>query len=253
MPNAVAISYSAHAHKSWFGPASHDFVARDPLIPIGAQELLEAVLHLPVAFIQTPQGLRLVAVFGLDPSQNLLVNAKGQWLSPFRPVRIRTHPFTLAPLPTGEYGLCLWEDSGLVGAEGAGQPFFTPDGALFSIVQQVMETLAAAERAKAVAAAQANELFAAGVICPWQIVVPEGEGVRKVEGLLQIDEEKLRALDDETFLKLRRSGALTLAYCQLLSIQNMASLIKRFGEDRRLKSAPAAPPTMELDFSSFGR
>ncbi len=253
MPNVVAISYNAHAHKSWFGPTSHDFVAREPLIPIGMQEVLEAVLHVPVAFIQTPQGLRLVAVLGLDPGRNLMVDAKGRWLSTFRPVRIRTHPFTLAPLPTGEYGLCLWEDSGLVAAEGAGQPFFTPDGALFSIVQQVMEALVSAERAKAVVTAQANALFEAGVICPWQIVVPDGERVRKVEGLLQIDEEKFRALDDETFLKLRKTGALTLAYCQLLSIQNMASLIKRFEEDRRLQLAPAAPPTMELDFSSFGR
>lgn len=253
MPNAVAISYSAHAHKSWFGPSNHNFVARDPLIPIGMKEVLEAVLHLPVAFVETAQGLRLVVVLGFDPNRSLMVNAAGQWLSPFRPVRIRTHPFTLAPLPNGEFGLCLWEDSGLVGAEGAGHPFFTPDGALFSTVQQVMETLVAAEKAKAVAAALAKELFEAGVLCPWEIMLPDGDGVRKVEGLMQIDEQKFRALDDETFLKLRRSGGLTLAYCHLLSIQNMVQLVKRYHEDRLIKSAPPPPPTMELDFSSFGR
>jgi hypothetical protein len=253
MPNAVAISYSAHAHKSWLGPASHDFVARDPLIPIGMQEVLEAVPHLPIAFIQAADGLRVVVALGFEPNQNLIVNAKGQWLSPFRPVRIRTHPFTLAPLPSGDFGLCLWEDSGLVGGEGAGQPFFTPDGALYPIVQQVMETLIAAEKAKAVAVALAKQLFEAGVICPWEIMIPDGERKRKIEGLFRIDEEKFRTLDDETYLKLRRSDAITLAYCQLISMQNLGPLVARYTEDRRLKSAPQAPPVMELDFSSLAR
>jgi hypothetical protein len=251
MPTAIQISLSGFRDKSWVPPRDRLFIARDPLIPIGMNEAAEAALHLPLAFIPASESFKLVLVAGFDPTQSLLVSADGKWLSAFLPVRVRTHPFTLAPLPSGELCLCLLEEAGALAASGVGKPFFGSDDALTPLVKQIMDLLAATEQGKARAETLATQLFEAGVLRPWEITVSDTTGPRKIEGLMHLDEAKLAALDDESFLKLRRSGALSLAYCQLLSIQNMAGLIQRYNTVKQQQAAAA--PAMELDFSGLAR
>jgi len=250
MPTAIQISRSGFRDKSWAPPRDRRFFARDPVIQIGMNEMAEAALHLPLAFIHSSEQAKLFAVTGLDLNQNLLVSPDGQWLSPFIPVRVRAYPFTLVPLSTGDLSLCFFEESGALAAHGAGHPFFGSDDALAPLVKQILDLLSATEQGKARATALATQLFEAGVLRPWDITVSDTGGPRKIDGLMHLDEEKLAALDDESFLKLRRSGALVLAYGQALSIQNMAGLVQRYNALRQQQAA--AVPPMELDFSRMG-
>lgn len=50
------------------------------------------------------------------------------------------------------------------------------------------------------------------------------QGERKLEGLFRVNEAALNALDNEAFLSVRKSGALPVAYAQLLSMQQLRVL-----------------------------
>ncbi len=62
-----------------------------------------------------------------------------------------------------------------------------------------------------------------------------------MEGLFQVNESVLNGLTDEAFLELRKTGALALAYAQLLSLQKLPLLGEmaalRAAEDARQRSA----------------
>ena len=56
-----------------------------------------------------------------------------------------------------------------------------------------------------------------------------------VEGLYRIDEAALNALPDDAFMPLRKTGALPLAYAQLLSMNQLALLPKAAEVQARIK------------------
>jgi hypothetical protein len=58
-----------------------------------------------------------------------------------------------------------------------------------------------------------------GVFQPWQLTVQQDQHQTPVTGLHRINEAALNAVDDEMFLKLRKSSALVIAYSQLISMQ----------------------------------
>ena len=78
-------------------------------------------------------------------------------------------------------------------------------------------------------------LAEAGVITDWPVTLSAPDQKRPVKGLYRIDEEKLNQLADESFLALRKSQALAIAYGQLLSMGNIQKLGK-LAQDRDLKS-----------------
>ena len=69
-------------------------------------------------------------------------------------------------------------------------------------------------------------LAEAGVIKPWPLTVQVGNQHISVSGLCRVDEPALNALDDKTFLKLRKASALVVAHGQLMSM-NQVSVLSR--------------------------
>jgi hypothetical protein len=246
-----ALSASTHRYKSWRGTPDFRFAALEPLVDLGMSEIARAALHLPLAFIRQQNVVRLIAMTSIEPGRNHFVGANGQWLAGYLPFQLRSYPFVLAPSHTGDLVLCIVESSGLIVDSLEAQPFFEPDGSLHPRTREVMETLVVYEREKAASQQAANELDGAGLVKPWEIMVPGPSGPRRVEGLLQVDEAAFAALDDAAFLSLRRNGGLTMAYCQMLSMQNLSVLVERAQVAQAQAPAPVAAPLMELDFSRF--
>ena len=56
------------------------------------------------------------------------------------------------------------------------------------------------------------------------VTLPD-ETKRRITGFQVVDEEKLAQLDDETFLSLRKNGALALIYCHLISMRNWRNIV----------------------------
>ena len=190
---------------------------------LSADEVAHAALALAIAFTagDTPTP---VAVLGLRPGSSLFVSPNGQWLGSYIPAALRGYPFRLMRTDNDQFALGYNEASGLLVAEGQGEPFFDPDGQPAEKVGATLKFLMNVNRGQQVAAALAAKLAAAGVLEPWPLQIKDKDQVTAVNGLLRVSEKSLNALADDAFLELRRAGALSLAYAQLLSTANIAAL-----------------------------
>ena len=72
------------------------------------------------------------------------------------------------------------------------------------------------------------------------------EGERPISGLHRVDEAALRALPDETFLNLRKTSALPIAYTQMLSMGQLGMLEHLARVRTQAAAAPTPPPSSPL-------
>ena len=112
----------------------------------------------------------------------------------------------------------------------------------------MLELLSQVERSRMATQAAVDALAAAGLIQPWPLNIQQGEQNVPVTGLYRIDEAALNALENEAFLTLRRSGALLVAYAQLLSMNQLAVLQRLIQIQAKLK-APA--PSVVQNFAGL--
>ena len=226
MPSFAPVRRTSHAGKAWLRHTSYRFAADRVLIPLVAAELAKAVLAMPLAFVEENGALHLVAVTSLEPGKNQFVVPNGRWLGAYIPASMRGYPFALLQPNGGTQApiLCVDEDSGLVveaGTQGA-EPFFDEEGALAPALKAVLDFLGKVEANRGATSRAVAALGAAGVFTAWPLQVESPEGPKTVTGLLRIDEVRLNALDDASFLALRSAGALAIAYSQMLSMGQIA-------------------------------
>jgi hypothetical protein len=226
MPQLTPITNQTHSEKSWTRFSTYTFAAKDNLAPLVAAEIPKAASSLPIAFARHQDRFFLAAVLSLTPGTNLFVSPTGQWLGRYVPSAFRGYPFRLAKAEgQNDLILCVDEDSGLVNDDkAAGEPFFDEQGQLAQSMKDVMDFLSQIEHNRTVTNAAVAALAEAGLITEWPLKIKDGDQEKPVTGLYRIDEEKLNALDDEQFLKIRKSGALPIVYAQLLSMNNMQTL-----------------------------
>ena len=221
MPSFVSVSRASHTGKAWLRYTSYSFAADRALISLAAAELAKAVLSMPLAFVEENGRVYLVAVMSLEPGKNQFVAPDGRWLGAYIPAAVRGHPFALLQPDSAQAAiLCVDEDSGLVvdaGTAGS-EPFFDEEGAPAPLLKASLDFLSQVEASRAATSHAVTALGAAGLLTPWLLQVDSSEGQKTVTGLLRIDETRLNALDDASFLALRSAGALAIAYAQILSM-----------------------------------
>ncbi len=222
MPNYRPISKEAQTHKHWQKFNDYIFASQTPTAPIVAAELGQAVRTLPLGFLKQQDNYTLIALMGLDPTQNLYVARDGRWLGGYVPSVFRGYPFRLLRAEgRDELILCVDEDSGLINDDSSGQPIFEDNGVLAPPVKDVMNFLSQVEQNRTVTDLAVSALADAGLITVWPLKVKDGEKEKPVTGLYMVDEGKLNLIDDQTFLHLRKTQALPIAYAQLLSMSNI--------------------------------
>ena len=256
MPTFHAVTPATHAARRWKRHSSHAFAARDALAPLVAHELPRAALHLPLAFVAQGGVFTPVAVLGIAPGLNLFVAPDGRWLGGYTPAVYRAYPFALAGLPDGQQVLAFDADSGLL-TETGGEPFFAADGNPAPGVKGVMGFLTQVRTHQAQTTRICQVLAEHALLQPWPIAVQGAGGARRIEGLLHIDEAALNALPADALKALQQAGALSVAYCQLLSEQHLPRLGALAGARRKAAAAPApalpTTPAGELDLSFLSR
>lgn len=139
------------------------------------------------------------------------------------------------------------EDSGLVHDDKtAGEPFFYDTGEISQSLKDIREFLSQVDRNRAVTNAAVTSLAEAGVITEWSLKTRDGDHEIPVTGLYRIDEAKLNALEDEKILKIRKVGALSIAYAQLLSMNNI-QMFAQLAKARAQKRSPDIKPAFGGD------
>ena len=99
--------------------------------------------------------------------------------------------------------------------------FFEQDGVPSAALKALLDFLSRIEQNRPATDLALAALAEAGVMQPWPLAVEQDKEKTSVKGFHRIDESALNALDGETFLKLRKTSALGLAYAQLISMQTI--------------------------------
>lgn len=257
MPNYQALSRESHAQKHWQRSSNYAFAAADSLAPLTVAELPKAIMAMPVGFVRQGEGFVLNAVLSLKPGMNVFVAQDWRWLGQYIPAVYRSYPFRLAPTADGKQVLCVDEDSGLVTDGSKGEDFFSLDGQPAPAIQDILNFLTHLEQSRLATTRACGALQKHQLICPWPIKVKTDAGEQAASGLFQIDEAALNQLSGDALLELRQTGALLVAYCQLLSMQHLPLLSKLAeAHAKASEQALAAQKSMsgnDLDLSFFNK
>lgn len=229
MANYQPVSHSTHAHLRWNRDPSLRFAENLTTAVLTIAELPRAALAMTIGFVEQGESFLPVGILGFEKGKNLFFDPKKGWRSPFVPAVLATHPFKLGK-SGDQYVLCVDRESDQL-SETSGEPFFLADGQLGPTVSAAADLLKASERAYAATRQACDFLKKANVIRPWEIKIKTADGESTMPGLFHIDEAALNSVAAEDLVELRRTGALMMAYCQLLSSQHLASL-----------GRPVAPP-----------
>ena len=219
MAKMVPIDQAQRAGKRWRRPQGYSFAAEYARVPVASFELSHVALTMPIAFVS--QSGRYLPVGVMAPKgTNLFIGPQKQWLGTYVPAALRAYPFQLAAAENGgETTVCIDEESGLLVDKGGdnAEPFFDTDGKPSPVINEITKMLRQIEQDRAVTQMAVQTLTEAGLIKPWPLTVPIGNQQITADDLYCIDEAALNALDDATFLKLRKTFGLVMAYTQLLS------------------------------------
>jgi len=249
MPEFEAITSASYGGKTWRASPGYAFAAHDAVAVLVLPEIPRACLCLPLAFAQVDDQYAPVAVQGLAPGQNLLVDAGGRWRGDYVPAAYRAYPFALAQAPDGQQVLCFDRASGLLqdGPDG-GQPFFDADGKPAERITQILQFLTQVQAGRAATRRACDALQQHGLIVPWPVRIQNDSGVQNVQGLFRIDEKALNELPAESLAAVREAGALFLAFGQLLSMQHLQRL-GTLAREQAIQQTSAAmrTPTGDLD------
>lgn len=246
MSRYIPVVHEGFRSSFWKRTESFLFAATESVVPIVATELRAATMHLPLAFVERDDVFSLVALTSFAPSNNLLVSDEGKWLGGYLPAILRAYPFKMARgQKPDELVLCFDADSNQMSDDPSDEPFFGKDGKASETIAEVMQFLAKVERSNQETLAMCSQLNERKLLTPWRLKVEGLDGQQtEIRGLYKIDEEALGALPDDDFIQLRRSDALQLAYCQLLSTQNMRVLAQLAAKQAQVV---AKTETGELD------
>lgn len=236
----IPVTRQHHQSLRWKRFNSYLFAAKDNVVPIVMAELAQASQSMPTGFIKQQDRFLLVGILSLEPGKNMHITDQGRWIGDYVPSYFRGYPFCLATPPDGgeKQILCIHQDAGLGKAAGEGQAFFDDSGQLAPEVNQIVSFLQQVEKNRPVTDRAVSALADAGVVVAWPLKIKQGETEKPVKGLYRVDETRLNALDGDVFLELRKSGALSLAYAQLLSMANMM-LFEKLARIR--KETPGIP------------
>ena len=217
--DVVPLNREGHRdHRIATGAQRFGFASGSNLVPAVIDEFAAAAPHLPIVFLPGPGAPAACFLTGVRSGRNALVGADGGWRGDYVPAYLRRYPFVLGEVEGADPLVCI--DAGQASLEApAGEALFKEDGAesdvLLDHIRLTNEFFVAAKRTEAFVKALAEMgLFRSVNI---DAKFETGETVA-LHGFLTVDEEKLGALPDESFLRLRKLGLLAPIYAHLASL-----------------------------------
>ena len=207
--------HAALGLRSNFGLA---FTANVNAVPVNMIEMPQLCHFYPIAFSPDANATP-VALLGLRDSENLFVDARGEWAADsYIPAYIRRYPFIFSEVP-GQDQLTLCVDmNDKVIDEKSDQKFFGPDGKATALAQNALEFCKSYHAAAQQTLTFSKALAASGLLVDRQAEINAGNGQRiSFSGFRIIDEQKLADMPDKEFLEWRRRGWLPFLYAHLFS------------------------------------
>jgi hypothetical protein len=239
----VPLNRSTHKDLRIKPVASLGFSAKAHSVPLTCVEFAAAARDFPILFAGADVAdVGPMALLGLRPAENLHVDDAGRWAEgAYIPAFVRRYPFILAEKPEGADGddFTVFLDEDFAGFDGAeGQRLFNEDGTDTEFLQGAVHFLTDFQGQVKRTQAFTARLRELDLLEPRTIQLTMGDGMKTLNGLFVVDEEKLRKLDDTVAGELLRDGSMGWIFAHLLSLSNVDRLIARLE-----KRAPPAGKT----------
>lgn len=212
--------------------SGYGFAAGLTAVPLNVAEFGRAAVSFPIVF-GGRETLSPVAIVGVRREQNLFVHPDGAWEPDTHvPAYLARFPYILtrAEDDPDRVLLCIEAESDRIAPEAAAEegaaPFFEGSEPAAE-AKRGLQLCLDWQRQAQVTEAAVKALREAEVLVPREgrVDLPGGETLRLTDFHV-VDEAALNKLPDEAFLKLRATGALAAAYCQLASQQTWPRLIR---------------------------
>jgi len=201
-------------------PVDFGFAAKSPLVPLTVDEFTRAGLDYPILFFGADR--QPYAVAGLEEARNLFITEGAYRAGAYIPAYLRRYPFVFARDEDSADRLILCIDHAsdrvtVAGAEGA-LPLFDGNEPT-ALTRQALEFCEAYEAAGARTRLLLDLLDEHGLLVGRQAhyTAPGAAEPTLLLDYLTIDADRLAALDDAAFLRLRTAGALPAIYAQIAS------------------------------------
>lgn len=248
MSEIQAVSSTSHANRAWNKAAGFGWARGEIVAGIARMEAMQLMMTLPLGFIRQQDQYQFVVLMGLRKGENLMIATDGRWQGARVPEVLQFYPFRVLHTTDGQYMLGV-DEAGLLplGTVG-GTPLFVgekPASELTAILEQLIKL----ERHHQQTRQMVASLAAHDLIEPWNIQTPGDTAANSISGLYRVSENKLNEVDADALKALRDSGALVVAYCQLLSMQHIHQLSRM--SEARLRSESVAADHGIISFANL--
>jgi hypothetical protein len=209
---------------------------------VSVSEFADAAMSFPILFVRSAQDalgkdtVTPVAVFGMQPGENLFVTPDQKWDAPYVPAMLRAYPFTMARIEGSDRWAMVFDNTWEGMSRTEGIPLFNDKGEatdLLNNVHKFVQDLETdLERTRQFCAA----LLEMKLLKPMRFdaTLANGEAL-SVDGFMTADEEAISKLPDAQIAQMYRNGMLSLLGIHSASLNNMRRLL-----DRRILQANAA-------------
>lgn len=175
----------------------------------------------------------LSAMASFEPGSNLFIEDM-RWLATHVPINMQTYPLFLMADEEEEKGYTV----GIVPGDKAftkeddGHAIYNDDGELTDLTQRMVGVLEDDIKGSAQTKQFTQTLADLDLLKSTNLLVQYASGkVNRITGLYTIDEEKVRDLDTDTYLKLRENGYIIAIHAIMLSSYQLKGLIERHNSD----------------------
>lgn len=203
-----------------------EFAREANSILLSASEFSAAATSYPIVFAKSGENLAAYAVTGYKAGENRFVDEDGNWReNAYIPAYVRRYPFILATEPDGKtLSLALDTACSAVNKK-TGQPLYDGDKPS-AFAQKALDFCAKYRTDLENTSRLLSGLLEADILVDRTATVKiPGEPESQIVGFSIVDEQKLSALSDEAFLKLRQGGLLGMIYCHLISLRSWNGIV----------------------------
>lgn len=224
----VVLNKDVHRSHSFKKFDNLAFAANTQSVLLTGSEFAEASKEYPIVFVKGPDGgMMSVALLGFRQSENLYVDASGNWDARYIPGYVRRYPFVFSEVSSEQLVVCVDEECAGLNTAGEGDPLFDEQGAASPFVNNMIQfmqdyqidflrTLAFVEHLQHLDLLKESNA---------KITLVGGEEFL-INGIWMVDEAKLAALDDDNLLQLAKNGELGRIYAHLISLSNLGQFAR---------------------------
>jgi hypothetical protein len=143
------------------------------------------------------------------------------------PAYVRRYPFFVTPNPQAQAApdqklICVAEE----GLAPSDAPLFDAAGQGTEAWTERLKLIEALEASRAQTQQFGERLDRLGLLTPFEaLALPKNQAPLRLQGLLRVDEDRLRKLDPRESQGLQRRNELRAVYAHLLSLENFAKLL----------------------------